>query len=81
MMGLKGNKEIGEKLNKIVAKIADTNDLQGVIVQADFNDEAKLGRGKEMTNRLSKLIAIFEGLIFSANCAKRTTCWATPTSI
>ena len=67
---LKGDKEIGDKLNKIVAKIADANDLRGVIDQADFNDETKLGRGKEMTDRLSKLIAIFEGLDFSANRAE-----------
>lgn len=70
MVRLKGDKEIGDKLNKIVAKIADANDLRGVIDQADFNDEAKLGRGKEMTDRLSKLIAIFEGLDFSANRAE-----------
>ncbi|GAB4330543.1 MAG: type I restriction-modification system subunit M [Calditrichia bacterium] len=70
MVHLKGDKEIGDKLNKIVAKIADANDLRGVIDQADFNDEAKLGRGKEMTDRLSKLIAIFEGLDFSANRAE-----------
>ncbi len=70
MVRLKGDKEIGDKLNKIVAKIADANDLRGVIDQADFNDETKLGRGKEMTDRLSKLIAIFEGLDFSANRAE-----------
>ncbi|MHB2149650.1 type I restriction-modification system subunit M [Calditrichota bacterium LG25] len=70
MVRLKGDKEIGDKINKIVAKIADANDLRGVIDQADFNDETKLGRGKEMTDRLSKLIAIFEGLDFSANRAE-----------
>lgn len=35
----------------------------------DFNDEAKLGKGKEMVDRLTKLIAIFEGLDFSRNRA------------
>ncbi|RMF98466.1 MAG: type I restriction endonuclease subunit M [Candidatus Schekmanbacteria bacterium] len=70
MVGLKGDKEIGDKINKIIAKIAEANDLLGVIDQADFNDEAKLGRGKEMTDRLSKLIAIFEGLDFSTNRAE-----------
>ncbi|EMH99753.1 type I restriction-modification system, M subunit [Klebsiella pneumoniae RYC492] len=34
---------------------------------ADFNDEDKLGKGKEMIDRLSKLVAIFEGLDLSAN--------------
>ncbi len=70
MARLKGDKEIGDKINKIIAKLAEANDLKGVIDQADFNDEAKLGRGKEMRDRLSKLIAIFEGLDFSANRAE-----------
>ncbi len=70
MVRIKGDKEIGDKINKIIAKIAEANDLRGVIDQADFNDETKLGRGKEMQDRLSKLIAIFEGLDFSANRAE-----------
>lgn len=70
MVRLKGDKEIGDKINKIIARLAEANDLKGVIDQADFNDEAKLGRGKEMQDRLSKLIAIFEGLDFSANRAE-----------
>ena len=37
--------------------------------QADFNDESKLGKGKEMQDRLSKLVGIFEGLDFRANRA------------
>lgn len=67
MVKLKGDKEIGDKINKIIARLAEANDLRGVIDQADFNDESKLGRGKEMQDRLSKLIAIFESLDFSAN--------------
>ena len=70
MVRLKGDKEIGDKINKIIARLAEANDLKGVIDQADFNDEAKLGRGKEMQDRLSKLIAIFQGLDFSANRAE-----------
>ncbi len=70
MARLKGDKEIGDKINKIIARLAEANDLKGVIDQADFNDEAKLGRGKEMQDRLSKLIGIFEGLDFSANRAE-----------
>src|SRR5699024_3115193 len=46
-------------------------DLVGVITVADFNDEDKLGRGKEMVDRLTNLIAIFEedALDFSSNQA------------
>ena len=70
MVELKGNVEIGDKINKIIAKFAGANDLNGVIDQADFNDQSKLGAGREMQDRLSKLVAIFESLDFSANRAE-----------
>ena len=66
---LKGNPNIGEQINVIISKFAEANDLKGVVDQADFNDETKLGRGREMQDRLSKLVAIFEGLDFSTNRA------------
>jgi hypothetical protein len=59
MLALKGDKEIGDKINKIIAKLAEANDLKGVIDVADFNDPDKLGKGKEMQDRLSNLVAIF----------------------
>ena len=70
MMALKGDKEIGDKVNKIIGKLAEANDLKGVIDVADFNDADKLGKGKEMVDRLSKLVGIFEGLNFSRNRAE-----------
>ncbi|WP_299065624.1 type I restriction-modification system subunit M [uncultured Psychrobacter sp.] len=69
MVALKGDKEIGEKVDKIIAKLAEANGLRGVIDVADFNDEEKLGKGKEHIDRLSKLIGIFEGLDLSGNRA------------
>lgn len=59
MVALKGDKDIGEKINIIIAKLAEANDLKGVIDVADFNDPEKLGSGKEMVDRLSSLVAIF----------------------
>lgn len=67
MVKLRGDKEIGDKINKIIGELAEANDLKGVIDQADFNDENKLGRGREMQDRLSKLVAIFEALDFRDN--------------
>ena len=67
MVDLKGDKEIGDKINKIIGRLAEENDLKGIIDQADFNDDSKLGRGKEMQDRLTKLVAIFESLDFRAN--------------
>ncbi|HSV92947.1 MAG TPA: class I SAM-dependent DNA methyltransferase, partial [Desulfobacterales bacterium] len=71
MVALKGNPDIGDKLNKIIARLAEANDLKGVIDVADFNDPDKLGRGKEMVDRLSNLVGIFDNpaLDFSANRA------------
>lgn len=70
MVTLKGDKEIGDKINKIISALAEENDLKGVIDVADFNDEDKLGKGKEMIDRLSKLVGIFEGLDLSSNRAE-----------
>lgn len=72
MVALKGDKEIGDKLNKIISRLAEANDLKGVIDVADFNDPEKLGKGKEMVDRLSNLVSIFdnEALDFRSNRAE-----------
>ena len=67
MVKLKGDKEIGDKINKIISALAEENNLKGVIDVADFNDEDRLGKGKEMVDRLSNLVAIFDGIDLSAN--------------
>lgn len=71
MIALKHNKGIGDKMNTIIGALAKANDLVGVIDVADFNDDEKLGKGQEMVDRLTKLIAIFEkpALDFSKNRA------------
>ncbi|MEZ8582288.1 type I restriction-modification system subunit M [Vibrio splendidus] len=69
LITLKNDKEIGDKINKIIAALAEENDLKGVIDVADFNDEDKLGKGKEMVDRLTKLVGIFQGLDLSDNRA------------
>ena len=68
----KGHKDIGEKIDKAIGALADANDLNGVIDVVSFNDEEKLGKGKEMVDRLSELISIFENeaLDFSRNKAE-----------
>lgn len=71
MSAAKGDKEIGDRLNKVIGRLADANEsLKGAINVADFNDEEKLGKGKEMVDRLTKLVAIFEGLDFGRNRAE-----------
>ena len=52
LVALKGNKNIGEEMDKVIAKLAEAgnNNLRGVIDNAHFNDESKLGTGKEMVD-------------------------------
>ena len=69
MVALKGTSDIGDQINKkIIAPLANANKLADL---PDFNDAGKLGSGKEMVERLSNLIAIFENpaLDFSKNRA------------
>lgn len=70
MLAAKGDKEIGDRFNKIIARLAEANGLRNVIDQADFNDEEKLGKGKEMQDRLSKLVTIFNDLDFRGSRAE-----------
>jgi type I restriction enzyme M protein len=70
MVALKGKTTIGDDINKkIIGPIADANKLSDM---PDFNDVTKLGSGKEMVDRLTNLIAIFENkaLDFSKNRAE-----------
>ena len=58
MIALKGKTDIGDQINKkIIAPLANENKLSNM---PDFNDATKLGSGKEMVDRLTNLIAIFE---------------------
>lgn len=70
MLAAKGDKEIGDRFNKIIGELAKANGLQNVIDLADFNDEEKLGKGKEMQDRLSKLVTIFNDLDFRGSRAE-----------
>jgi len=60
MVSLKGKAGIGDGINKIIKKLAEANDLKGVIDVADFDDDEKLGKGKDMQDRLSDLIGVFQ---------------------
>jgi type I restriction enzyme M protein len=70
MVALKGDKEIGDKINKVIGRLAEANGLEKVIDLADFNDEEKLGKDKEMQDRLSKLVTIFADLDFRGSRAE-----------
>jgi len=70
MVALKGKPTIGDDINKkIIGPIAEANQLSEM---PDFNNPDKLGSGKDMVDRLSNLITIFENpaLAFSKNRAE-----------
>lgn len=71
MVSYVNDKNIGEEINKVISCLAEANDLKGIIDLADFNDPDKLGKGKAMVDRLSKLINIFNNpsLDFRSNRA------------
>ncbi|MCD5413459.1 MAG: type I restriction-modification system subunit M [Clostridiales bacterium] len=60
MIKVKGDKNIGEKLDIIVSTLAKANNLSGIIDSASFNDDEKIGSGKEMVEKLTSLVAIFQ---------------------
>jgi type I restriction enzyme M protein len=73
MVALKGKSDIGDQINKkIIAPLAKANQQLSQSDFPDFNDPVKLGSGKEMVDRLTDLIAIFENraLDFSKNRAE-----------
>jgi len=47
MIAAKGDKDIGNKMNIIIAALAKENGLKGVIDQTDFNDPDKLATRKD----------------------------------
>ena len=70
MAALRGKSDIGDQINKkILGPLAAANKLSDM---PDFADATKLGSGKELVDRLTNLIAIFENpaLDFSKNRAE-----------
>ncbi|WP_221032892.1 type I restriction-modification system subunit M [Actomonas aquatica] len=72
MVALKGSKDIGDDINKkIIAPLVAANTQLSQSDFPDFADPTKLGDPKEMVERLTNLVAIFEdpALDFSRNRA------------
>jgi len=73
MVALKGNSNIGEKINtQIIQPLINENTKLSGGDFPNFNDSTKLGEGNDKVERLSNLIAIFENpeLNFSKNNAE-----------
>ena len=83
MVDLKGTKEIGDGINKVIGRLADANDylLKGVIDQADFNDESKLGKEQGDAGPPLEAGRDLRGARLPRQPRpRRTTSWATRTS-
>jgi type I restriction enzyme M protein len=73
MVALKGKTDIGDQINKkIIAPLVKANQQLSSSDFPDFNAPEKLGSGKEMVERLTNLISIFDRpeLDFSKNKAE-----------
>ena len=73
MVALKGNSDIGDKINtQVIQPLIDANQRLARSDFPDFNDSNKLGDGAQKVEKLGNLIAIFENpaLDFSKNRAE-----------
>ncbi len=70
-IALKHKDQIGDEINKKLAKLASTFGLDNVFVNADFESEDKLGKGKDKVDTITSLIEVLENpnLDFSTNRA------------
>ncbi|MDU3821997.1 MAG: class I SAM-dependent DNA methyltransferase [Cutibacterium granulosum] len=60
LIAAKGKKDIGERVDKILSAFMEENQLQGSLPEVSFNNEDELGRGKELVDKVTGLIAVFE---------------------
>lgn len=60
LIAAKGKKDIGERVDKILSAFLEENQLQGSLPDVSFNNEDELGRGKELVDKVTDLIAVFE---------------------
>lgn len=69
MLELRNKTDIGNQINKMLTRLTEANPDCGITFP-DFNDEKLLGRGKEMVDKITKLLNIFEdGLNLAKNRA------------
>ena len=60
MIAAKGKSDVGERVDKIIQKFLEDNRLQGSLPDVSFNNPDELGSGKELVDKVSGLIAVFQ---------------------
>lgn len=56
----KGKPDVGERVDKIIQKFMEDNHLQGSLPEVSFNNTDELGSGKELVDKVSGLIGVFQ---------------------
>ncbi|MDD2363221.1 MAG: N-6 DNA methylase [Eubacteriales bacterium] len=67
----KGKSDVGERVDVIIQKFLEDNRLKGLLPDVSFNNPDELGKGKELVDKVSGLIAVFENpaIDFKSNVA------------
>lgn len=60
LIAAKGKSDVGERVDKIIQKFLEDNRLQGSLPDVSFNNPDELGSGKELVDKVSGLIGIFQ---------------------
>ncbi|MDP2834434.1 MAG: N-6 DNA methylase [Pseudomonadota bacterium] len=84
MIALKGKSDIGDKINtQIIAPLVEANARLAKSDFPDFNDPNKLGEGRDMVEKLSNLVGIFQKpeLDFSQNRAEHDDILGLPANL
>mgnify|MGYP002856306401 CR=1 FL=1 len=56
----KGKTDIGQRVDDILKKFKDDNQLEGALPDVHFNNTDELGAGKELVDKVSGLISVFQ---------------------
>ncbi len=67
----KGKSDVGERVDVIIQQFLEDNRLKGLLPDVSFNNPDELGKGKELVDKVSGLIAVFENpaIDFKSNVA------------
>ncbi len=60
LIAAKGKNDVGERVDKILQKFLEDNRLQGSLPDVSFNNPDELGSGKELVDKVSGLIGVFQ---------------------
>ncbi|MBR1811728.1 MAG: N-6 DNA methylase [Clostridia bacterium] len=60
LIAAKGKSDVGERVDIIIQKFLEDNRLQGSLPDVSFNNPDELGSGKELVDKVSGLIGVFQ---------------------